>query len=252
MIVRKALPEAGELVLARVKKVMPFGAYCELIEYNMDAYLPIKEISSGWIKNIHEVIREGQREVAKVVFVDKERRAIDISFKKATTKEKKDKINDYNLEIKAENLFNQALKASDTLEKKEEIKATLAKKYQSYNEIVADTAENSDTLSSLKLNTKFSSAFYDIIKKSIKPKRYAVSYVLELVSYNTREGISTIKKALELVENGGVKVTYLGAPKYKLSAEDSSYPKAEDKIKQARSVIESKVKNATINMRKEK
>jgi translation initiation factor 2 subunit 1 len=70
---------------------MPHGAYCELVEYKADAYLPIGEVASGWIKNIREFIKEGQKDVAKVVFVDQNKRALDISLKKVTAKEKKDK-----------------------------------------------------------------------------------------------------------------------------------------------------------------
>ena len=56
MLIKKELPEERELVLVKISKIMPHGAYCELIEYGMDAYLPISEIASGWIKNIHEFI----------------------------------------------------------------------------------------------------------------------------------------------------------------------------------------------------
>ena len=71
MIIQKELPDVSEFVIIKITKIMPHGAYCRLIEYNSDAYLPISEVSSGWIKNIHEFIKEGQQDVAKVIFVDR-------------------------------------------------------------------------------------------------------------------------------------------------------------------------------------
>ena len=49
------IPRVGELVIASVSKISKFGAYCRLIEYNdLEVFLPIREVSSGWIKNIRE------------------------------------------------------------------------------------------------------------------------------------------------------------------------------------------------------
>ena len=56
------MPKVGELVIATVSKISKFGAYCRLPEYNdLEVFLPIREISSGWIKNIREHIHEGQK-----------------------------------------------------------------------------------------------------------------------------------------------------------------------------------------------
>ena len=80
MIIPKKLPDKGDIVLIKINKVMRYGAYCELVEYKMDAYLPIGEVASGWIKNIHEFIREGQKDAAKVSFIDPAKNTVDISL----------------------------------------------------------------------------------------------------------------------------------------------------------------------------
>ncbi|MGH2510319.1 MAG: S1 RNA-binding domain-containing protein, partial [Ktedonobacteraceae bacterium] len=55
-------PRVGSLVIANVSKITKFGAYCKLPEYNdLEVFLPLREISSGWIKNIREFIHEGQK-----------------------------------------------------------------------------------------------------------------------------------------------------------------------------------------------
>lgn len=253
MIIPKPMPEVGELVLIRVKKVMPFGAYCELTEFNNhDAYLPIKEVASGWIKNIHEFLKEGQKGVAKVVFIDKEKNSIDVSKKKVTKKEEKDKVNDFQLEKRSENLFTQALTDAQLADKQQEISQELSKKYTTYNDIINLLAEGKDAFAGMKLNAKFVTAMKEIVAKNIKPKVYKVSYIAKVSVYDTKKGIELIKKAFTEIEGLGVTVLYLGAPRYRMVSEDMSYPKAEDRIKHANMILEKELKNGSIELIKEK
>ena len=251
MIIQRDMPAVGELVLVRVKKVMPFGAYCELVEFNgRDSYLPIKEVASGWIKNIHEFIKEGQKTVGKVVYIDREKKAIDISLKKVSKKEEKDKINDFNLEKRSENLFMQALNAAEMKEKREETLTEIVKKYPSYNELINTVSESKNAFEGLKLNKKFEDALKEVVEKNIKPKVFSVAYIAELSVYDTKNGISIIKRVFAEIEKFGVRVSYLGAPHYKLASEDASYPKAEEKISRAREVLE-KIPDSTLSVKKD-
>ena len=105
------LPRQGGLVLVVVSKITNFGAYCKLIEFdNVEAFLPIREVSSGWIKNIREYIHDGQKLVCYVHGVDKEKGTIDISLKRVSPKDSKEKIRSYNLEKRLNALFAQTLK----------------------------------------------------------------------------------------------------------------------------------------------
>lgn len=237
MLIKRQLPEEKELVLVKISKIMPHGAYCELLEYGMDAYLPISEIASGWIKNIHEFIKEGQKDVGRVIAIDREKRAVDVSLKKVTTKEKNDKISEYNLEKRYEKLFNQAVSLAKLEPKKEAIIAEVSKKASTYTEIIQAVAEKKD-VSGLINNKALEAELAEIVSKNIKPKRYAVSYTLDLKSTDPRTGISAIKSVLTEIEGKGVGVLYLGAPKYRLTSEDSDYPKAEGRIREAQKIIE--------------
>ncbi len=87
------IPKVGELVIATVAKISKFGAYCKLPEYNdLEVFLPIREVSSGWIKNIREHIHEGQKLVCSVTFYDKDKGTIDISLKRVSPGNSKEKI----------------------------------------------------------------------------------------------------------------------------------------------------------------
>ena len=68
------IPRVGELVIANVSKISKFGAYCRLPEYGeLEVFLPIREVSSGWIKNIREYIHEGQKLVCTVTSTTRRR-----------------------------------------------------------------------------------------------------------------------------------------------------------------------------------
>ncbi|MHB1829927.1 MAG: S1 RNA-binding domain-containing protein [Candidatus Micrarchaeaceae archaeon] len=247
MIKTKELPDVGEFVIIKISKIMPHGAYCRITEYNIDSYLPISEVSSGWIKNIHEFIKEGQQDVAKVIFTDKEKKSVDISLKKATSKAKKDKINEFGLEKRAEGMFNKALISSKSEDKKQAIIEELSKLATTYNEIINSISDGKDPLAGIQ-EKDFKSALYELVAKTIKPKTYTVSYNVELTTTDTKSGINLIKEALSGIEKAGVEVLYMGAPKYRFLATDSSYPEAEDKIKHAQDILE-KYKAIEFNMK---
>jgi|ECHhosMinimDraft_1075155.scaffolds.fasta_scaffold04517_3 Translation initiation factor 2, alpha subunit (eIF-2alpha) len=247
MIYPKKLPENEELVIIRIKKIMPFGAYCDLVEYNLDAYLPIKEVAPGWIKNIHEFIKEGQRRVAKVVFVDPEKKAVDLSLKKVSKKEEKDKISQYNLEKRSEKLFEQALSESKREDKKEEIKAALAQRFQNYSDVIEAVINGEDIGA---IDPEFKNRFIEIVRKNIRPKRYKVNYIAEIEDFDTEKGIDIIKTALSKVKALGVEVLYLGAPHYKLSAEDIDYHSAESKIKKAEEILRATISQGFVELKK--
>ncbi len=255
MILQRSTPQVGELVLIKIKKVMPFGAYCELTEYNnMDVYLPIREVASGWIKNIHEFIKESQKDVAKVTFIDTEKKAVDISLKKVRPKEKKDKLNQANMEKRDEELFKQAISVSGTSGSEAKIKEELSKRFVYYNDIIDGLFNKTASLDGLDLPEPFKDALADVITKNVKQKVYEVAYTAQISVYDTMSGIKILKKLLGQIEKTGVRVTYLGAPNYSMSSEDISYPKAEERIKAAQVLIEKEVAGGKgiFSMRKEK
>jgi translation initiation factor 2 subunit 1 len=85
LIVNTELPEENELVMAVIKKILPYGAFCSLPEYNnLEAFLHVSEVAPRWIKNIHEFISEGQKHVVKVHHLDKEKNQVDISIKRVS------------------------------------------------------------------------------------------------------------------------------------------------------------------------
>ncbi|MBS7654581.1 S1 RNA-binding domain-containing protein, partial [Candidatus Bathyarchaeota archaeon] len=101
-------PEVGELVISTVNEITEYGAYVTLDEYGKDGFLHISEISSGWIRNIRDHIREGEKLVLKILRVNPEKNQIDLSLRRVTQREKREKVMLWKRSRKAESLLRSA------------------------------------------------------------------------------------------------------------------------------------------------
>src|SRR2546426_4709972 len=126
-------PEVGELVVCTVADVKNFGAFVGLDEYptekgrqklvlrakNPDkaddikfeagdfreGFIHITEVAPGWIKYIRDYVREGQKAVCKVLKVDEQKGHIDLSLKAVNEHQKREKIQEFKNEQKADKLM---------------------------------------------------------------------------------------------------------------------------------------------------
>jgi translation initiation factor 2 subunit 1 len=104
--VKKGYPEVGELVIATVKTVKPYGAFVTLDEYgNKEGFIHIGEIATGWIKYIRDHVREGQKVVCKVLRVDPERKHIDLSLKRVNEHQRREKIQEWKMRERLRNFL---------------------------------------------------------------------------------------------------------------------------------------------------
>ena len=90
---RKPLPDVGELVVGTIEEVHDFGAYLSLDEYGgTKAFLPWSEVAARMVRNIRQVLKEGQKVVVKVIRVYKSRGQVDVSLKRVTDGERRRKM----------------------------------------------------------------------------------------------------------------------------------------------------------------
>ena len=246
------VPPPSTLVIVQVAKIMQFGAYCKLVEYDdTEAFLPLREISSGWIKNIHEFLHQGQKLVCKVIYIDRDKGTIDISLKKVTPKDSKVKINAFNLEHRLNAIFLQAVKKAGEDRRKEALSSGTISEFGSYTSLVTDALGDTDRFKASQLPQKVKEALVSILEASRKVKNRTVSYTVKLSTTNTQSGITELNKILSHAEKLGVSITYISAPQYRMVAEGADYAEAENKIKRAVDAI-SKIKDATVSVEKEK
>jgi|SRR5271157_4966800 len=247
------VPKVGEHVIATVSKVARFGAYCKLLEYdNLEVFLPIREVSSGWIKNIREHVHEGQKVVCSILFYDKEKGTIDVSLKRVTQSQAKEKIRAYNLEKRLTALFSQSIKTAGMYADKPALIQKALAEFSTYTNLMDNAIGNSEEYKKSTLPKKLKDAFIENYEANRKTRRYVVAYTMKLSTFNTMSGITELNEIISDVKKLGIAVNYVGAPHYRLVAEGEDYSKAEDKIKQAEQLIKLKLKKGVFEIEKEK
>src|SRR5512145_1387998 len=99
-------PEEGELVVCTVQNVKNFGAFVTLDEYgNKEGFIHVRDVATGWVKYIRDHVREGQKVVRKVLGVDTSKGHIDLSLKSVNEHQRREKIQQWKNETKAEKLL---------------------------------------------------------------------------------------------------------------------------------------------------
>lgn len=78
--------EVGKTYMGKVKKIMPFGAFCEVLP-GEEGLVHISELAEGYVKKVEDVVKEGDKFLVKVIAIDEQGR-INLSRKQAI-KEKK-------------------------------------------------------------------------------------------------------------------------------------------------------------------
>lgn len=228
------LPEEGELVLATVRSITPHGAYVTLDEYgDINGFVHISEISTGWVKNIERYVRMGQKIVLKVIRISKQRKEIDLSLRQVTGEERKEKLIEIKRDEKADSVM-------ELVESKLNLNEETSKKYREllidefgalYDAVEEVSRKGIKVLQKLDLPQDYASTLESIAKEKIIIPTVKVHGVIELKS-NSPDGIERIKSALleaENVKSGGaeVDVKYLGAPRYRIEVKAENYKIAE-------------------------
>ena len=103
---KKGIPEEGDILLCTVKKVLYHTVFVSLDEYeNKEGIIHISEISPGRIRNIRDYVTLGRYIVCKVLRVDPEKGHIDLSLRRVTEQQKRQKIQEIKQEQRAEKII---------------------------------------------------------------------------------------------------------------------------------------------------
>jgi translation initiation factor 2 subunit 1 len=247
-------PKQGSLVIAIVSKITKYGSYCKLPEYNnMEVFLPLREISSGWIKNIHGFLREGQSTVGKIILIDKEKKTTDISLKRVMPKEAKEKIGQYNLERKLEAIFTQKAKPVTKSDQQKQFTETIKAEFGTYVNFAINGLKDTEQYRQSKIPADLKQHFVEAIQSTRKSRKFFVSYTMTLSTTDSVSGVAKMREIIGSIEKMGVTAKYLSAPKYSLRAEGTDYTTAEKKIRDSSIFIEGKInKTFTFAMEKDK
>lgn len=226
------MPEQGEIILATVTKVMDHGAYVTLDEYDdVQGFLHISEIAPGWIRSVNRFVKDGEK---KVLLVKKVKSGdIDLSLKQVSKDQKKQKLKEVKKYEKGKTLLqNVQDKTKLTDEEIEKIEDKIYTKFDSVYDAFMEIARNGiDVIKELKLAKKTTSVIEEICSK-IKLPSVEIRGIMEITNTKS-DGVEIIKKTLldVIKKDSTMDITYLGAPKYRISITSEDFKFAEKSLK---------------------
>ena len=240
---KKGCPETDEIVMCTIKKILPHSVFVDLDEYEKEAMLHISEVAPGRIRNIRDYVKEGKKIVCKILKINEEKGNIDLSLRRVNLAQKRNKINEYKQEQKAEKLLEQV--AKEQKRSLEEVYNEAGNKIienygaltPAFLEIVLDKLD----LKKLGIKKSLSDKITELVKAKINPPEVRISGTLKLQS--TKEnGIEIIKKILKKVKKDDIEIIYVGSPNYKITVKAGDYKTAENEIKKVTNYISEEIK----------
>jgi translation initiation factor 2 subunit 1 len=244
-------PELGDLIIATVENVTDFGAYVKLDEYNKIGLIHVSEISSSWIRNIRDFVREGQKVVLKVLRVDAEKGHIDLSLRRVTKRERIEKIMSWKKERKAEALIRGV--AEKTGVSVEDIYAKagapVENEYGLYEGFEKAVKEGAGVLTKIGVPEDIAKAMVEIGQERIRIPMVKVKGTIELRCMKPN-GVKIIKEAFtnakktEKSANTKLRFYVIAAPKYSIEVLAEDYKHGEDTLQRVAQNIVSNVTQA--------
>lgn len=243
-------PDKGELVVGKVDEITDFGVFVDLQEYEDKRGLAhISEVASGWIKNIRDHVREGQTVVAKVLGVNESSQQIDLSIKDVNEHQRKEKIQEWKNEQKADKWMTIAFGDDVADEQYGAVANALLAEFGSlYDGFEQAAIHGPDAFADVDLDEEEVEAIVETARENVSVPYVNVTGYVDL-RCPTKEGVDQIKAALKAAEGNGeipegieLSVTYVGSPEYRVKVRAPDYKTAESQLEasvaRAREAIE--------------
>ena len=238
---RPEWPEVGDLVIATVVKITSYGAYVRLDEYNKEGLLHVSEVASRWVRNIRDYVREGQKVVLKVLRVQPDKGQVDLSRRRVTKREKKEKLLFWKKDRKAESLLRTAAeKLNISFEKVYELAGALIENaFGGLHDGLEKTAKDGiDVLLDLGIDKEIAITLEAIAKEKIQISLVNVKGILKLQNPKP-DGVLLIQETLKHTKEVGeaegadMSVYLVSPPKYRIVVAAEDYKSAESILETA-------------------
>jgi translation initiation factor 2 subunit 1 len=228
-------PQVGDLVIATIENVTDYGAYAKLDEHDKHGLLHVSEISSSWIRNIRDFVRENQKMVLKVLRVDLEKNHIDLSLRRVTKRERIEKIKSWKKDRKADALMRGVAEkmGMSPEELYQKAGALIEEKYGLYDGLEKVAKDGVETLTKLGISEDLAKAFVQVAEERIRIKLVKVKGTIE-VRCTKPNGVKCIQDAFngakktEKGKDSDIKFYVIAAPKYSVEVAADNWKRAEE------------------------
>ncbi|MFB6080441.1 MAG: translation initiation factor IF-2 subunit alpha [Haloferacaceae archaeon] len=243
-------PEKGELVVGKVDEIEDFGVFVDLQEYeDKRGLVHVSEVASGWIKNVRDHVTEGRTVVAKVLDVDRDAQQIDLSLKDVNEHQRKETIQDWKNEQKADKWMRIAFGEDVADETYAAVANALLVEFESlYDAFEAAAIHGTEALADADLDETEREAIVETARRNVSVPYVEVTGYVDL-RCPSGDGVDRIREALHAAEGNGdlpdevdLSVSYVGAPEYRITVQAPDYKTAEAQLEhsadRAREAIE--------------
>lgn len=236
MVRRKGLPNWSELVLVNVERITPYAAWCKLVEYpGMEGMIHVSEVAGKWVHDIRDFVKAKKQYVAKVVKIDYQKNAVNLSLKRVTKLDEREKMNSFRMEQRAEKMLEHAAKElGKSLDQAyEEVGFLMQEKFGNISTAFDEARESKEKLIQNGIPQEWTEAIAKIAQASFQEKEFEIKAELELKSF-AGDGVEKIKQIFsDLEKSTGASVKYISAPKYRVEVKGKEPKALEKKLVQA-------------------
>jgi translation initiation factor 2 subunit 1 len=205
-----------------VDKIMGTTVFIKIEEYGLMGTIATSEIASGRIRNIRDYVVPNKKIVCKVLRINRERENIDLSLRRVSQKDQKEILQKYSKEKASAAIIELVAK-----DKKDEIISKVKKEYRFLSDFIDDLPTNPDIFEKFGIQ-QYREKLLDIIKEKMKTKKIMLKTKIS-VSSLASDGVKSIKEIMS-VKEPGVKITYISAPLYSITLENSNYKDANKRM----------------------
>jgi translation initiation factor 2 subunit 1 len=234
-------PEPGELVVGKVDDIENFGVFVDLEEYKgKRGLVHVSEVASGWIKNVRDHVTEGSTVVAKVLEIDEGSQQIDLSIKDVNEHQRKEKIQEWKNEQKADAWMAIAFGEDLSDDRYREVVTALLAEFETlYDAFEKAAIHGIEALEDVDLDDDDVAAVVETARENVSVPYVTVSGYVD-IRCPSGDGVDAIRDALDAAAGNGnlpdeveLSVSYVGAPEYRLRVRAPDYKTAEAELEES-------------------
>lgn len=236
------MPGRSDFVVCTVEKIFNYGVEVKLEEYpNKKGFVPLSQIASRWVKNIRNFVKMGQIRVAKVIYINREKNQINLSFAMVQKQKEEQTLSEWRQTKRVQQLLSIVAKKTEQDINKiwDEITEPILNKYDSVYEAFQDMKRYGKN-HILEIPEEYRDVLFEVVDKNITINNKIISENIK-VETTKPNGLELIKKGFEKIpEEKDIKIhlSYRGNGKYMFKAEAKDYKTIERYLSKVNEILE--------------